>query len=304
MTNNTYRWPELEIVDPSISGPLTVFPIVGGNDTVDDYLLLSVALEKGTATIKEKSKEGSVPVILVHNKGKLPLLGIQGEEYVGSKQNRTLNLSFLVGPGKTEIPVSCVEQGRWADRSPAFTEGAYDSSSIRSAKAAMLHKNILSGTSDKFGTDQSAVWAAVMRLSGKLGTSSPTMALHDVYKDGKVGYSLDEIVSGIELPGEARGAVVAAGGCVIGADIFEAAPVFERIWPRILRSYAIDAFGAKGTPPSLEAAETFLHAPRGSTWVATPSVGMGEDVRWEGKGFIAAALVWKDRLVHGSVFAG
>ena len=38
-----------------------------------------------------------------------------GEELVGAKQNRILNVSVLVGAGaKMPIPVSCVEQGRWA----------------------------------------------------------------------------------------------------------------------------------------------------------------------------------------------
>ena len=38
-----------------------------------------------------------------------------GEELVGAKQNRILNVTVLVGAGaKLPIPVSCVEQGRWA----------------------------------------------------------------------------------------------------------------------------------------------------------------------------------------------
>ena len=40
-----------------------------------------------------------------------------GEELVGAKQNRILNVTVLVGAGATlPIPVSCVEQGRWSSR--------------------------------------------------------------------------------------------------------------------------------------------------------------------------------------------
>lgn len=49
------------------------------------------------------------------NRGLDPAFLLDGEELVGAKQNRILNLSILV-PGQTslEIPVSCVEQSRWS----------------------------------------------------------------------------------------------------------------------------------------------------------------------------------------------
>ena len=65
MSRTTYEWPEFKIADPSISGPLTVFPIMGGENGGGDYLLLSVALEKGIASVMEKSHQGTVPVIVV-----------------------------------------------------------------------------------------------------------------------------------------------------------------------------------------------------------------------------------------------
>jgi len=303
MTRNSYEWPEFTIADPSISGPLTVFPLMGDGSSGSDYLLLSAALAKGMASVKEKSHQGSVPVITVHNKSKLPLLGIQGEEYAGSKQNRTFNLSFLVGPGKTDIPVTCVEQGRWGYQSPEFSPSHHEPVGLRSMKASMLSQKIRLGASDKFHADQGAVWEDVAQRNLMYNVESKTGAMSDLYGDKKVGSSIDEILGEINLPENTRGVVVAAGGRVIGADIFEATGVFEYMWPRLARSYALSSMHQKGTPPSLEAAETFLRAPIGSTWTATKSVALGEDVRWEGRGFVATALQWEDRMLHGSVFA-
>jgi hypothetical protein len=46
---------------------------------------------------------------------------VDGDELVGAKQNRILNLTILVGgEQKLVIPVTCVEQGRWRYRNPEF----------------------------------------------------------------------------------------------------------------------------------------------------------------------------------------
>ena len=307
MTERTpYQWPEFTIVDPAISGKLTVFPIVDGT-VARDYMLLSHAVEKGVARVTEQSKGGHVPIIVIENSGKTALLGIQGEEYVGAKQNRTLNVSVLAGAGKTEIPVTCVEQGRWRyDRGDDFVAGMYESPEIRSDKLRELAKRAkVRGMPmmEKLKADQGAVWGSVGRVLAMHSVSSDSAALHDVYKSGKISKTIDEILDGIELPEGTRGAVVAAGGKMVGADIFEDPEVFAAMWPRLARSYAMTAMRAKGKPPSMEAAETFINQPAGSDWVASPSPGLGEDVRWEGRQFAAASLVWQGRHLHASVFA-
>jgi ARG and Rhodanese-Phosphatase-superfamily-associated Protein domain len=53
--------------------------------------------------------------------GARPVFVMEGEEVVGAKQNRTINLSILV-PAQAEViaPVTCVEAGRWHARSAQF----------------------------------------------------------------------------------------------------------------------------------------------------------------------------------------
>jgi hypothetical protein len=307
-TSNTkrYAWPAVELGQPQTSGPLTVFPVVGSNGHGGGYMLLADAVAKGIASVKELNTSGDVPIIQIKNKGKLPLLGIQGEEYVGAKQNRTLNISVLVGKGKTKIPVTCVEQGRWDSGPVHFSPGAYETSKLRSLKAMMILNSRKSSTDTlgKFSADQNAVWDEVTAESQRHRVESPTSALHDVYESGDVKGLLDEMASGIELPVGSRGAVAAIGGRLVAADVFESRDVFDRIWPRLLQSYTLSALDMKkGVPPSLEVAEAFVSKPRSLTWSATPSVGLGEDVRWEDKHCVATGLAWEDRYLHVSVFA-
>lgn len=77
-----------------------------------DWLTLAEAGDRVRTT--EVDDEGSVPELRVANLGDLPLLLLDGEQLVGAKQNRILNMTVLVAAhSEVTIPVSCVEQGRW-----------------------------------------------------------------------------------------------------------------------------------------------------------------------------------------------
>ena len=62
--------------------------------------LLDEALQKDYIEIQETSESGSVPELKVLNKCGRKILLLDGEELLGAKQNRILNLSVMV-PAKT-----------------------------------------------------------------------------------------------------------------------------------------------------------------------------------------------------------
>ena len=94
---------------------LAVFPLLGKAPFAKDYLTLDEALAANTAVITEVSESGSVPQLLFRNKGEQAVFLLDGEELVGAKQNRILNITILAPAMKdTVIPVSCVEAGRWS----------------------------------------------------------------------------------------------------------------------------------------------------------------------------------------------
>lgn len=90
-----------------------------------DYLRLDEALAGGDVEVTETSAAGEVPELRLENRGELPVLLRDGEELVGAKQNRVLNLTILAPAGTTiRIPVSCVEQSRWDGSSGGFGTAA------------------------------------------------------------------------------------------------------------------------------------------------------------------------------------
>lgn len=109
----------LEIGQPSRYDGLAMFPLVGGKSGAADYETLDEALTHGTLRVREVSRQGSVPELKVDNRGERPVLVLDGEELVGAKQNRVVNLTVLIPALTTvKVPVSCVEMGRWSYRTP------------------------------------------------------------------------------------------------------------------------------------------------------------------------------------------
>ena len=90
---------KVKIGTPTTFRNLAVFPLLAGNGTAADYLTLDEALSQKCATITEVSEGGSVPELKFVNSCGQRIFLLDGEELVGAKQNRVLNL--------------CLQMWRW-----------------------------------------------------------------------------------------------------------------------------------------------------------------------------------------------
>jgi hypothetical protein len=98
--------------EPQVAGPLAVFPVFGPPARLA-YRAFVQAAELG-ACVKELDAGAVVARLAVQNPTDEPLLVYEGEEVLGAQQNRSFDASALVPAGeRIELPVSCVEQGRW-----------------------------------------------------------------------------------------------------------------------------------------------------------------------------------------------
>ena len=153
-------------------------PLFPRRSPVADYATLEDALALGLR-IDEVSESGSVPQLAVSNPTDANVLLYDGEELLGAKQNRILNVTVLV-PAKstTPIPVSCVEEGRWSRRSASFASAPHAAHpELRRRKASMLAAEPLA-----LGIAQSEVWDEVRAKSARLDVDSPTGAQADVFR--------------------------------------------------------------------------------------------------------------------------
>ena len=94
---------------------LGVAPILAeGANGLPELDLLESAMAASTLRITEVSEGGSVPFLRAENVGRKPVLILDGEELIGGKQNRIVNASIIILQGEAiDIPVSCMEAGRW-----------------------------------------------------------------------------------------------------------------------------------------------------------------------------------------------
>jgi ARG and Rhodanese-Phosphatase-superfamily-associated Protein domain len=290
---------------------LTMFPLVCPRQERRpelEYVVLDDGLAAGAVEITEVSEEGSVPELRVVNRGPTPVLIADGEELLGAKQNRVVNLTILV-PAAAEltIPVSCVEAGRWRTRSSSFTAAPRTQYAAGRAKRMYQVTRALADRGDRV-SDQAEVWADIALKSARMSALSPTSAMGQIFVEHAT--TLEEYVAGFPPVEGQCGAVFAIGERIAGVDLFDRPDSWRKLVPKLVRSYAVDALdyglGVEVEPPSAPGprlVSTFLAAVAGASCRTTGAVGMGEDVRLSANGIVGAALVVDDRVVHLSGFA-
>lgn len=283
---------------------LSMIPLLGSNSQPVAYATLDEALATGLFHVTEVSEAGRVPNLRVKNDLDTSVLLLDGEELIGAKQNRVVDLSILV-PAHAEvvIPVSCVEAGRWRDLGRKFTS----SERFHFLRGRMHRVAQVSYSLDEFSmahSDQSDVWDRITDLSDRAHAHSPTSAMHDVYESRRS--SVDEFVRALGAAEGQTGAAFCLNGRLAGVELFDSATTLSRLLPKIVASYAIDAAFSRengdGPDPGPQEVRQWLDGLSQYTPSVHRAVGLGEAHRWNGTDVAAAALVVEEHLVHFVAF--
>ena len=282
---------------------LTVFPLLAPPGPVPDYVMLDEALERSLAHVAEVSEGGSVPELLFVNDGEERVLLVDGEELVGARQNRILNITVMVGgKRKVVIPVSCVEQGRWAYKSRQFESA--DTALFSKARAKkMRHVSASLREGGSRYANQAEIWSDISAKAASLNVNSDTDSMSDIYQEQKV--HMDDYVRALQPQPLQTGALFAVNGQVQGVELFDSEVTFRKFMAKLVRSYALDAIGDSkpdAMPPAAEAVSRFLEEIKGAELQCFPALGEGEDLRID-TGTVAGGALYADgRVVHLCAF--
>jgi ARG and Rhodanese-Phosphatase-superfamily-associated Protein domain len=227
--------------------------------------------------------------LVLVNRGKRPLLLLAGEVVSGGKQDRIIGKDRIVPIGAAPLPldVFCVEHGRWTGDSMQFSaaETMVHPTVREQAAVKQDQSRVWAAVRDetpKVGQSQSVV---VEGRAGGVGASAagsvadappalpaatidgviseaPTQSYRRIYQSPMVQNSVegfademsrrfDRATSGIK-GGHVVGVVVAFGDDVAWSDVFASSQLFEMYWPKLLRSYVVEAL----TRPAVRQAAT------------------------------------------------
>ena len=159
--------------------------------------------------------------------------------------------------------------------------------------------------SGNYQSDQGAIWDGIMEMSADAGVHSATGAMKDVFEGKKD--ALEEYMKAFQCLPHQKGMFVFVGGEVAGWDMLSRESAFDIIFPKLVKSYAMDAVLEKGEKKGsnekpTEDAKRFLQEIKDCTEKKYPSSGQGWDYRFEGKDKVGSALVFEDIIIHMAFF--
>jgi hypothetical protein len=247
--------------------------------TLDEALASGDAVITEQGAAMHRTRDGSIApnyslgpqvnqLVLV-NRGKRPLILLAGEVVSGGKQDRVIGKDRIVPMGAAPLPldVFCVEHGRWTPGAIQF-----------SAAQTMVHPSVRDKAA--VAQDQKQVWAAVRGEADAVGNEvsglesrkyspaapapeisraavagaieeSGTQSYQKIYQASPIGASVETFTDEVQrrfaretsgLKGEhVVGVVVAFGSEVAWSDIFASSQLFDSYWPKLLRSYVVEA---------------------------------------------------------------
>lgn len=257
------------------SGPythdnLTVF-LIHGDDQIKskDILTLEEALKQKKAVVHETK---NVNQLSIENTSGAEVFVQAGDIVRGGQQDRIIAFDLIVPPKSGKLPLAafCVEAGRWTARGKEAAEQF--SSSANAAYSNEL--KIAARMNGATAANQRFVWDKVakgqmalentLKADVKAGESKSSLELTLEHK--KVLEAVDAYVKKLQgspkKEKDAIGYAVVINGKVHNADVYASSGLFQKLWPKLLKTSAVEAVAEKTDkkfkPAAAEAVQTFL----------------------------------------------
>lgn len=194
--NGTQIVPALHVGQPSMIGPVTLFPVWAQVRPV-------TGLVTGVSALVEVTEVDGGPAVgrlSVYNPGTHPVLLVEGELLEGGWQTRACVQDVVVAPReRVDIQVACVEQHRWNGGTAHDRRARRVTSAVQGALRAPAP------------TRQTAVWDGVRRHETTAGTATGSLADH---LDRVGGVTTPPLLDG------QKGVIVGVAGQPVALELF------------------------------------------------------------------------------------
>mgnify|MGYP005842725769 CR=1 FL=1 len=286
---------------------MTLYCLLSANEAPIDFQTLDEALARDALVVTEATEHGSVPELRVRNTSERKVLLLDGEELVGAKQNRVLNVTILLAPkSDTIIPVSCVEQGRWSYRTRRFGSDARAMSAyLRKKKAETVTMNLRRG--ENFRSDQGVVWDEISAKYDRMSARrSPTMAMADLYESYKD--SASDYMKAFHTVSNQLGMAVFIDGDLAGIDLLGKFDTLAKSFSKLVNSYVMDALETANQKKTISRSSRrlltskVLESAADAKVELRKSVALGTDFRLESPILLGAGLEFENHILQMSIF--
>jgi hypothetical protein len=222
---------------------LAVFLLCSKHQDENQYLTLDEGLKEGLVRITEQEHE-RVGGLLIDNQSDRPLYLLEGERLIGGKQDRTIISSLVIPPksGKTTVPTFCVEHSRWVEGNKGREFGF-------SVNPALAPKGVRGAA--KVEGSQDRVWGCVAKQKesahNKLQCPNTNSSVNEMLDAPQVQSISEEYANALEQAldraenRDAVGLAVVFNGQIEEVNIYPNAALFRKLYPRLIRAYAVQA---------------------------------------------------------------
>lgn len=281
---------------------LSVVQILSDNHNTLEYISGPTAIKNNLIEVTEIFEEENVNNLLVFNHSDKYAFFMDGDMLIGAKQNRVLNTSVFLAPkSKTNLPVSCVQQGRWDRHYSGFKEADYIApQKLRANKAESVNFNLKARGEIK--ADQAKVWDDVENYEVILNCISPTSDLNEVYDQKK--NDIEAFINSLKLDPNSNGMSIFVDQKLLSTDVFNRTDIFSEYFTKILRSAAIEVAYFDDKENLLTEAEasykslTLFDSLESINTTIHKGVGIGEEKRFSTDELTGFELIYKNQSIH------
>lgn len=267
-----------------------------------EYISGSEAIKKGFVEVKEINEQGNVNKLHLINLSDKYIFFMDGDILTGAKQNRVLNSSVMIAPNsKINLPVSCIEQGRWRSVSNKFNPSNHISpQKLRAKKSQSVSLNLMA--KQFYLADQSKVWQDVDNYYQIFDMSSNTMDLSELFTRKENDFEI--FIKKFELNPNSNGISLFVNKKLLSIDLFNRTDIYQEYFPKILRASAIETFQLKEKENQITEAEATYKTLNLFDTLETikyetyPGIGIGTEKRFNTENITGFELNFNNHLIH------
>ena len=227
--------PKLHVGSGFRYGNLTWFPVWTDSDIKPRRYTTKINSNQVTLAEKEDAR---VPVLEISNTGDTPVLLFEGALLEGGWQHRALTRTILVpANSRTDLPVVCVEAGRWGGARSQSVGDMIAPARVRSAIRGLSRHE--SGLVSQTRADQGRVWDEVNNFSDFIHNRDETSSLVNIRTSVDQNHR-SNLSTPKALAGQ-RGVIVALMGQPIALELFDHPSTLKERLESILHSFLPEA---------------------------------------------------------------